>query len=94
MVQVFSCSMASAYCNNLNPAEDLSVDFHCSVTDVGSAVCLRCGSASCHGVEDWVRAEGGCTMRYSAADLALAVCYVCGRRGHLCCAPTPASTYR
>lgn len=43
---------------------------------------------------DWARAEGACTARYAASDVALAVCFVCCRRGHLCCASTPAATYR
>lgn len=64
------------------------------MADAASAVCLRCGSASCRGVADWVRAEGGCMGRYSAADLALVVCFVCGRRGHLCCTSTPSTSYR
>ena len=67
----------------------------CSVADAASAVCLRCGLSSCRGAHaDWARAEGACTTRYSAADVALAVCFVCGRRGHLCCASTPSATYR
>lgn len=28
---------------------------------------------------------GICTARYDPADVALALCYVCGRRGHLAC---------
>ena len=65
------------------------------MADAASAVCLRCGLSSCRGAHaDWARAEGACTTRYSAADLALAVCFVCGRRGHLCCASTPSATYR
>ena len=57
-------------------------------------VCLRCGRSGCPGVTDSVRASGGCTGEYSKPDLAAVRCYVCGRKGHLCCAKVPASTYR
>ena len=57
-------------------------------------MCLRCGSSRCRGVEDHVRADGGCTAKYSKQDLAAALCYVCGRRGHLCCKRQPAASYR
>jgi hypothetical protein len=57
-------------------------------------VCLRCGRADCPGVTDSVRAAGGCTHDYSKADLAAVRCYMCGRKGHLCCAKVLAPTYR
>ena len=51
------------------------------------AVCLRCGRAGCDGagVGDYVRAEGGCNSSYSKDDLSLTYCYVCHKRGHMCC---------
>lgn len=59
-----------------------------------SEVCLRCGFASCPGVKDYVRAGGGCTGKYSKADLTMVRCYVCCRPGHLCCQDAPTMSWR
>ena len=66
----------------------------CRVAEKQQPVCLRCGRLECDGVVDSVRAAGGCTSTYSRGDLAHVRCYVCGKKGHLCCAQPPATTYR
>lgn len=62
----------------------------------GPPLCMRCGRGECPaaGQRDYFRAEGGCTMPYLRGDLERARCYVCGARGHLCCAPAPAEPTR
>ena len=47
--------------------------------DAQERCCLRCGKSG-HVVAD-------CVYRFDASDLAQIHCYVCGSKGHLCCAP-------
>lgn len=66
----------------------------CRASEKVQPVCLRCGRTDCDGVTDSVRAAGMCSGSYACADLALVRCFICGEKGHLCCAVPPAITYR
>ena len=66
----------------------------CRASEKAQPVSLRCGRTDCDGITDSVRAAGMCSGSYARADLALVRCYVCGEKGHLCCAVPPATTYR
>ena len=50
--------------------------------DAQKLCCLRCGKSG-HIVTD-------CVYRFDSGDLAQISCYVCGSKGHLCCAPQDA----
>jgi len=50
--------------------------------DAQKLCCLRCGKSG-HVVTD-------CVYRFDASDLSQISCYVCGSKGHLCCAPQDA----